>query len=335
MSNTYVKTDITETKSKILEFIKKQEKPISLKVIKKEFSEVSEETITVSLQMLKTSNEVYKSLKNGKAMYSTNPKHGEGCIGTQKNIQNLNIVINQKLSPKPSAEATSHISKNNLNDIKLTYKNKQKYENKHYSLLIPDYFTLEEYVDGFIAKSKDDEEFPSITLEDAKKIFELHNIFNREYETLDSDDYSYIGLDNLKDEVKFFKQKFKKLNLDEYKNNSEAEDFMEFFIEMTKENNKYKDLAKYTPSYYDDFTTIKDIFECNIIETKSYYWMNHIRIDEAEWNDETKDGFEHWYEVIELYDAEQPLPFNLEDKEVVSIFGSKKFISLADLSYGC
>ena len=77
----------------------------------------------------------------------------------------------------------------------------------------------------------------SIPLEDAKKIFELHNIFNREYETLDSENYSYIGLDNLKDEVKFFKQKFKKLNLDEYKNNSEAEDFMEFFIERTRYEN--------------------------------------------------------------------------------------------------
>ena len=82
-----------------------------------------------------------------------------------------------------------------------------------------------------------------------------------------------------------------------------------------------------------EFATLYDYFKKYIIEEKKYYWLNQCRVSSSEW--EEYDGYNHWYEILELYSAEKELPFDMNDEEIVTIFGFDEFEDFADLSYGC
>lgn len=47
------------------------------------------------------------------------------------------------------------------------------------------------------------------------------------------------------------------------------------------------------------------------------------------------DGFYHWYQIMELYNPDEKLPFDMSDEKICSIFGYDRFEAFADLSYGC
>ena len=176
-----------------------------------------------------------------------------------------------------------------------------------------------------------------IPFEDAKKLFELHNRFHNEYE---NNEYSYLGLDNLVDEVEIARKKMKETMISglSYKCDSDIEVFIEYALDKCKkEPERYSNVEKYLiePDYSHDVDmySIRNIFESHVIEKKEYYWIDQCRVTEEEWNG--MDGFNHWYEIMELYNPEKELPFDFTDEDIVSIFGFNKFEGFADLSYGC
>ena len=184
----------------------------------------------------------------------------------------------------------------------------------------------------------------SIPFADAKALFELHNRYHEEYERIieeEETDYGYVGLDNLVEEIKEAKAKMKE-EMDEdldYSVSLEEESFGEYIMEMAEEEpERYGHLTKYV-----DMMSVDDYFENRLdhifkryeVECNTYYWLDQTRVTEKEWDAETMDGFNHWYDVAELYSPEKELPFDLKDEDIVSIFGFGKFEAFADLSYGC
>ena len=176
-----------------------------------------------------------------------------------------------------------------------------------------------------------------IPFEEAKKLFELHNRFHNEYENTE---LSYLGLDNLVDEVicsREKRNKEKQENLSYYRD-SDVDNFIGYILDMCKkEPNRYLRVKKYVKDYYFDnkFYNLANILLDHAIEEEDYYWIDQCRVSQQEWDRETFEGFNHWYEIAELYNPEDKFPFDLSDEEIVSIFGFNKFEELADLSYGC
>lgn len=211
--------------------------------------------------------------------------------------------------------------------------NEPKYNNKDYCTLC--------YVGGDQTKcwvQKLEIVKCNIPLEDAKLMFEVYNRLNGEY---DNDDYSYLGLDNLVDEVKSHRKKIVKDMKKEFKydNSSSKDDFYVSLIDICeKEPDRYKTIKKYfdvKEDEYDEYYSLRDFFDRKAVDVKTYYWIDQCRVSEDEWNSETGWGFSHWYDIVELYDVEKVLPFDLNDEEVVSIFGFNEFEAFADLSFGC
>lgn len=178
----------------------------------------------------------------------------------------------------------------------------------------------------------------NIPLEISKKIFEIYNRFNDEYNN--EGEYNYLGLDNLAEEVKFAREKMQKEKVKElsYNEDYEAEDFWDYIQKACKnEKERYEGVLDYIKKLDvdEENLTLTDIFMNKKLTEKNYYWLDQCRVTDDEWFDETAGGFNHWYEVMELYDADKKLPFDLNDEDIVSIFGFEKFVAFADLSYGC
>ena len=68
-------------------------------------------------------------------------------------------------------------------------------------------------------------------------------------------------------------------------------------------------------------------------ESEEYYWIDFTRVTKEQY-DRYASELHHVYKVAELF-APGPLPFDLNDEDTVSIFGSEKFEAFADFSYGC
>ena len=179
-----------------------------------------------------------------------------------------------------------------------------------------------------------------IPLNHAKSIFELYNRFHNEYESIDTN-FFYAGLDNLVEEILAAREKMQAEKQDGFDYNVciDAESFGEYAIKMAREYperygmlEQYNFMDKYEDEY---FNTIDKIFEEHCIDCQEYYWLDQTRVNTAEWNAETIYGFNHWYEIVELYSADKDLPFDLKDEDVVSILGFGTFEAFADLSYGC
>ena len=122
----------------------------------------------------------------------------------------------------------------------------------------------------------------------------------------------------------------------DYSRRVERESFVKYIREMAKEEpERYGELTRYINPEYDSWTELKEIFQNRALTEQKYYWWDQTRIDSAQWDNESTCGFSHWYEVMELYESMQALPFDLQDEDFVSIFGFGEFQAFADLSYGC
>ncbi len=172
--------------------------------------------------------------------------------------------------------------------------------------------------------------------EHAKLIFELYNRYNGEYDNLDKgeNDTSYAGLDNLEEEIRAARQQMQAQRIPggDYARGEEAEegDFGYYVCRhIEKEPERYGELKQYGIKSYED---IEEIFWDHLISEQKYHWIDQTRVTEEEFGE--LDGFNHWYDILELYDGTE-LPVDLKDEDVVSIFGCGKFAAFADLSYGC
>lgn len=179
-----------------------------------------------------------------------------------------------------------------------------------------------------------------IPMEEAILLFELYNRYHGEYEE-NNNSLGYLGLDNLAEEVICAREKMRENRIEgyDYDRKEEADSFEKYVLKMAEaEPERYGKIADYIDLEIeeDDFENeLSKIFADHALDSQEYYWLDQTRVNSAEWNKETFDGFNHWYEVIELYSPDQLLPFDLKDEDVVSIFGFEKFAAFADLSYGC
>lgn len=170
----------------------------------------------------------------------------------------------------------------------------------------------------------------------AKLLFELYNRSAGEYDKLDQgeNDTSYAGLDNLEEEIRAAREQMQQQRVEGQDYSSDPtgayESFGSYVLRMIgKEAARYGALRRYEIQEYD---RLQDILSRYALGEKRYYWVDQTRIGEEEFN--AYDGFNHWYEVMELYDGTK-LPVDMNDEDVVSIFGCGKFAAFADLSYGC
>ena len=173
-------------------------------------------------------------------------------------------------------------------------------------------------------------------IDHAKLLFELYNRLNGEYDNLDEgkNDTSYAGLDNLEDEIRFARAKMQEErdpNLDYGRNGPDGYEEFGAYVQrmMAAEPARYGALQHYEIEEYDN---LDDVFRRLSVDEKEYYWLDQTRVSEEEYRE--NEWFNHWYEVVELYEGRQ-LPVDLNDEEVVSIFGCGQFAAFADLSYGC
>lgn len=181
----------------------------------------------------------------------------------------------------------------------------------------------------------------TIPFEEAMLLFELHNRYHSEYDMIEKDDcrYDYLGLDNLEAEVRMARRKMKesmKSGFSYGADNGDAEDFGEYIKKMARrEVSRYGGLGKYADSAEYGESTLDEIIRAHSADSESYFWLDQTRVTETEYDSETMAGFNHYYEIMELYSADDALPFDYEDEDFVSIFGYGKFRAFADLSYGC
>lgn len=177
----------------------------------------------------------------------------------------------------------------------------------------------------------------NIPTKDAKLLFEIYNRIGDEY---NSDADGYFGLDNLREEVMYHRKKIKEEMVKglSYDGITTDDDLVEDMLKMIKkEPDRYKGLDKYLKNISEEYgyITLKHIFMEYAVSETEYYWIDQCQVSKEEWEAENDFGFNHWYSVVELYDAESKLPFDLSDEDIVTIFGFNKFIAFADLSYGC
>ncbi len=170
----------------------------------------------------------------------------------------------------------------------------------------------------------------SIPLEEAKLLFEIYNRINDEYNP-EYNDTSYLGLDNLEEEVIVARNKRRSEclpNLDYSK--IEYHDHIEEFMELIN-SDRYSSIKKYIGED-EDYFSLKDILDQHVVKQENYYWLDQTHVSQ----DEYMENYDcnHWYEICELYEGTE-LPFDISDEDVVSIFGFNKFVDFADLSYGC
>lgn len=180
--------------------------------------------------------------------------------------------------------------------------------------------------------------YTTIPTYEAKLLYEIYNLREGEY-SLGENDTSYAGLDDLEIDIKRSRELINKARLEKkYKNIDDFNgdnyscfvDFVEFMVKKYPE--RYSRLNNYID--FDKCEEFRDIIEDNIIIEKNLYWEDETRISEEEWNSLTSDGYNHWYEICELFE-DANIPIDLADENIVSIFGNKQFVSFADLSYGC
>lgn len=168
-----------------------------------------------------------------------------------------------------------------------------------------------------------------------KLLFEAYNRYNREYEKLDKgeNDTSYAGLDNLEEEIRAARAKMQAERvpgLNYSKGNVGDNIWCGTYFQMliNGEPDRYGVLKEYNlPSY----SNLDEIVREFTLAEKHYYWVDQTRVSKEEFDG---DFFNHWYDVMELYDGKE-LPVDLNDEDIVSIFGCGKFEAFADLSYGC
>lgn len=188
-----------------------------------------------------------------------------------------------------------------------------------------------------------------MTQEEAMLIFEIYNRMHDEYNPTQNDTF-YCGLENLADEVSAAREKMRQemkpgldydsTDFDEIEDqdayDGEGSLFYRFAMSRIKaEPERYGRIEKYIHSISEpeeDDWAFQDIFRSDAFEKEVFYWTDYARVSEKEFDDYS-GGYNHWYDIAELFGAE--FPIDLSDPEVVTIFGTGKFLAFADLSYGC
>ena len=125
----------------------------------------------------------------------------------------------------------------------------------------------------------------------------------------------------------------------DYSKISEEDEYEEFGTVVAKaidaEPKRYGILKKYFANRINknSYNSFRDLIESVAVDEEDFYWINqtHVTVNEYE---ASADGFNHWYDAAILFKGSE-LPIDLSDEDVVSVFGTGKFIALADLSYGC
>lgn len=79
------------------DFLKAAESPLSLGQIHAAFPDYSRRQISSTLQMLTVSGIAFRSLRQGKAYYSTDPKQGVGANPRQKKLV-FSVYLTQQYS---------------------------------------------------------------------------------------------------------------------------------------------------------------------------------------------------------------------------------------------
>ena len=107
-------------------------------------------------------------------------------------------------------------------------------------------------------------------------------------------------------------------------------------IAVKKEPKRYGHLLKYytADELTNGYIEFKEAFDKNVLDEETYFWVEQTRVDEKEYTQAAGDWQHHWYEIMEAFEGDK-IPLNLNDPNVVSIFGTGKFIAFTDLSYGC
>lgn len=181
-----------------------------------------------------------------------------------------------------------------------------------------------------------------MSVKQAALIFELYNIYKGEYDS-ENNVLGYHGLDNLEEEVIAARKKMRsemESSVDYERPTQDNDDTALNFVQKRIKANpkRYESIKEYfdkdtkDDDYFEDL--FKRIFRKDAYEEEKYYWLDQVSVTDVEYDDANEYGFYHWYDVAELFDAGQ-LPFDLEDEDTVSIFGTDKFVAFADLSYGC
>ena len=164
---------MTTLQRKLLTFLKKQSKPISIGTIQKDtqFKTCDRRELSQALRALAAGRSVFKSLENGKPCYSTDPTSGEGPNGNQSFLLMMPGMVNmdvayddgidfeeeeseESVSTDSSASATKYYK-----GISITYNKEKKAKGDGYTFLVPDSFSIgEENGRDFVAwyPSKDD-----------------------------------------------------------------------------------------------------------------------------------------------------------------------------------
>lgn len=176
-----------------------------------------------------------------------------------------------------------------------------------------------------------------LPLETAKLVFELYNRLHSEYETDPAEQPNYAGLDNLDREIMAARRKMqaeRKPGLDYSPQNDSEDDLYDFGSYITqmiaREPKRYGALAMLELEYAMDPVNVLSPYAD---DEATFCWWDLTRISEEDF-EAACDSYNHWYDVCELYGPGK-LPFDLQDEDVVSIFGFDRFVAFADLSYGC
>ncbi len=185
----------------------------------------------------------------------------------------------------------------------------------------------------------------NIPMKEAKALFELYNRYINEYADVDELSYSelsYAGLDFLADEIIDSRKKLKSemkegLDYSKPKMSGGYFSFGKYVLKMAqKEPERYGELEYLIPKKgASEYHFLQDVFFAYEAEREEYYWCDMIRASKSEWEMAVGGGLYHCYEIMELYPIDKPLPFDLSDKYINSIFGFNEFEAFADLSQGC
>ena len=178
--------------------------------------------------------------------------------------------------------------------------------------------------------------YTTLPVSHAALLFELYNRQAGEYDKLDAgeNDTSYAGLDNLEEEIRAAREKMQQQRIPGQDYSKDPSDNFEMFGSyvqhmMEQDAARYGVLRRYEIAEYD---RLDDILHRYTLGEKQYYWQDQTRTTQEAF--EECFGYNHWYEVLELYEGKE-LPADLTDEDVVSIFNFGKFAAFADLSYGC
>lgn len=177
----------------------------------------------------------------------------------------------------------------------------------------------------------------SIPLEEAKLIFELYNVTVGEYAKIaeKDEDFSYAGLSGLVDEIKQARKLMKDsdipkpLMMEKMSDDDAFEDRGKMMAKMIlKYPKRYGCLKKYNIGYWEE--EWENIFG---EPSEEYFWIDMMKVTKEQYYRYASE-LHHVYKVAEIF-APGELPFDLNDEDTVSIFGTGKFEAFADFSYGC